>query len=228
MNNVQSVLKIHNRDKWSWIYIPAMILFSSFLVNLIVSYSISSVEKFYTGGITSIFIYIFVAGILTVAQTFPFALGMSIRRNDFFIGTSLMGISASIVIGLLILIFSIIEKQSDGWGTGLHFFYFPYINDGNPLQQLTIYILLFACLFFFGFTIASFARRFGGKGMFILAITSLLLGSVAVLLCTYYQVWTDIFQWITNHTAIQLALWLIPFVLFYLVASFLLLRKATV
>lgn len=228
MSNIQSVLKIHTRDKWLWIFIPALILFSSFLINLIVRYAISSVEKFYTGGITSIFIYIFVAGILTVTQTFPFALGMSIRRKDFFIGTSIMGFSASIVIGVLIFLFSFIEKQSAGWGTSLHFFYFPYVTDGNPLQQLTIYILLFTCLFFCGFTIASFARRFGGKGMWILAIVSFLLGSIAALLITYYQVWVDIFRWVATHTAIQLALWLIPFVLFYLIASFLLLRKATV
>ena len=37
MNRISSVLKLHYRDKWSWIYIPALILFSSFAVNLIVS-----------------------------------------------------------------------------------------------------------------------------------------------------------------------------------------------
>ncbi|MEK3889311.1 hypothetical protein [Bacillus sp. FSL K6-3431] len=227
MKSVQSVLKIHSIDKWSWIYIPALILFSSFLVNLTVSYFVNSV-KIYTGGVSSIFIYIFVAGIITVSQTFPFALGMSVRRKDFFIGTSLMGVLASIGIGVLIYVFALIENNTSGWGTGLHFFHFPYVNDGNALQQIIIYIILLAFLFFSGFTISSFVRRFGGKGMLILSISTLLLGGVILLLFTHYQVWYDIFQWFTIHTAVQLALWLLPFIVFFLVASFLLIRRATV
>ena len=92
MNRISSVLTLHSRDKWSWIYIPALILFSSFAVNLIVSYSSRVKKNFIQVESTSIFIYLFVAGIIVVAKTFPFAIGMSIRRIDYFIGTAAMGI----------------------------------------------------------------------------------------------------------------------------------------
>ena len=84
MNRISGVLKLHSRDKWSWIYIPAIILFSSFVVNLTVSYLFMNQEDMYTGGLTSIVIYLFVAGIIVVGKTFPFAIGMSIRRNRLF------------------------------------------------------------------------------------------------------------------------------------------------
>lgn len=228
MNNIQSVLKIHTRDKWSWLYIPALILFSSFFVNLAVSYTINSQENTYTGGILSIFIYIFVLGILAMVQTFPFALGMSVRRRDYFIGTSVMGISSSIVIGILVYLFALIETNTDGWGSYLHFFHFPYLNDGTPLEQIVTYIILLTFFFFLGFTISSFSRRFGKKGMWISAFTVLVLGSIVLLLLHQYNVWIDIFLWITRHTAVQLAFWLIPFVFIYACASYLLIRRSTI
>ncbi|MFK4996826.1 hypothetical protein ACI2OX_02705 [Bacillus sp. N9] len=67
---------------------------------------INSQKDFYTGGVTSIFIYIFVLGILVVIQTFPFALGMSIRRKDYFVATTMMGVASSIGIGLIMYVFS--------------------------------------------------------------------------------------------------------------------------
>ena len=131
---------------------------------------ITSQEEFYTGGVTSIFIYLFVRGLLVVAKTFPFAIGMSIRRIDYFIGTAAMGVIVSIVFGSLIFLYRLLENQTNGWGTTLHFFHFPYVNDGTALEQFSMYMIIFAHLFFLGFLIMSFAQRFGGKGMIISAV----------------------------------------------------------
>ncbi|MBS4224093.1 hypothetical protein [Lederbergia citrea] len=227
MNRVSGVIKLHYRDKWSWMYIPALILFSSFAVNLIISFLIPN-QDMYTGGVSSVFIFIFVAGILVVAQTFPFAIGISIRRTDYFIGSAAVGTIASILFGSLIFLMALLEEQSNGWGTKLHFFHFPYLNDGTSLEQLSIYIILFLYMFSLGFLISSFARRFGKKGMFILSMVFLLVGSIAVFLLHQYEAWWIISSWFASQTAVQLAYWLIPFVLINLLASYLFLRRATV
>ena len=116
MNRISGVLTLHYRDKWAWFYIPAIILFSSFAVNLIVSFLVTSQEAFYTGGITSIFIYLFVTGIIVVTKTFPFAVGMSIRRIDYFIGSAVMGTIASTAFATLIFLMAQLENQTNGWG----------------------------------------------------------------------------------------------------------------
>ncbi|MBA9028698.1 MULTISPECIES: hypothetical protein [Bacillaceae] len=228
MNNITGVLKLHYRDKWSWIYIPAIILFSSFAVNLIVSFLFMNQEDMYTGGITSIVIYVFVAGIMVVGKTFSFAIGMSIRRIDYYIGTAIIGIISSALFTSLIFLFAQLEKVTDGWGTKLHFFHFSYINDGALIEQFTLYLILFLNMFFLGFIISSFARRFGYKGMFIGALVTLLLGSLAIFLLHHFEVWGSIFSWFANHTAVQIAYWLVPLTLLYLLGSYRMLRRAVV
>jgi hypothetical protein len=228
MNRISGVLTLHYRDKWSWIYIPAIILFSSFAVNLIIGFLVPTQVAIYTGGVSSIFIYLFVAGIIVVAKTFPFAVGMSIRRVDYFIGTVMIGAISSFVFSLLIFLMGQLENRSNGWGNRLHFFYFPYLNDGTLVEQFGIYMILFLHLFFLGFLIASFAKRFGRKGMFISTTAFLLIGSIIFYLIHFFELWGNIFSWFIDKTAIQISIWLLPFVLFYLLASFLLLRKTSV
>ncbi|KAB2329728.1 hypothetical protein F7731_21520 [Cytobacillus depressus] len=224
---MKSVLKIHTRDKLSWLIVPSIILFSSFFVNYVISLTLTDTE-IYTGGVLSIFINVFLIGLMVVAQTFPYALGMSIRRIDFFIGTSLMGLTASIVIGFIIYLLAQIEVHTAGWGSELHFFHLPYLNDGTSLEQIMIYIILLTFLFFSGMTISSFFRRFGGKGMLILSFTALLIGSIALILINYNEAWAPIFAWVASHTAIQLALWLTPFTFIYMVISYGFIRRATI
>ncbi|MFJ5623199.1 hypothetical protein ACIQD3_10765 [Peribacillus loiseleuriae] len=228
MNRITGVLKLHSRDKWSWIYIPAIVLFSSFVVNLIVSFLFMNQEDMYTGGLTSIVIYLFVAGIIVVGKTFPFAIGMSIRRIDYFIGSAIIGMISSAFFTSLIFLFAQLEKQTNGWGTRLHFFHFPYVNDGTLLEQFILYMILFLNMFFLGFLIASYSRRFGRKGMFIGAMAFLLIGSIAVFLVHHFEAWGSIFSWFASQTAVQIAYWLVPFTLLYLLGSYRMLRRAVI
>ncbi|WP_066295156.1 hypothetical protein [Bacillus sp. FJAT-29937] len=226
--NIQGVVKMYSRDKWAWIFIPTIILFSVFLLNIIVSLLISSDEQMYTGGVSYIFFYMLVMGIVVVVQTFPYAIGMSIRRTDYFFGTVVMGVAVNILYGIMLVLLSAIENATNGWGGLLHFFHFPYLNDGTLLEQLIIYIILLINLFFNGLLISSTSRRFGAKGLVIAIISVLLISSVAALLVTYYGVWTNIFHWFAKYTAIQIAYWLILPTIIYMTLSYVLLKRATV
>ncbi|MFK4996825.1 hypothetical protein ACI2OX_02700 [Bacillus sp. N9] len=64
--------------------------------------------------------------------------------------------------------------------------------------------------------------------MWIFSFAALLLISVALLFIHHYGLWLDIFQWVANHAAVQLAYWLIPFILLYVCVSYLLMRRATI
>ncbi|MEH7115348.1 hypothetical protein V7124_23770 [Neobacillus niacini] len=227
--NIQSVLKMYFRDKWAWFLIPNLILFSVFLLNFIISLFIPGDEEFYSGGgFSYIIVYMLVLGILVVTQTFPYAIGMSIRRTDYFLGTVVMAVVTNILYAILLVILSAIENATNGWGDQFHYFHLPYLNDGTLLEQFTIYIILFINFFFLGFLISSLVRRFGGKGVLIAAISSILVSSAIVLFVTYYGAWMDIFQWFASHTAIEIAYGLILPTLIYICLPYLLLRRATV
>ncbi|SFF41473.1 hypothetical protein SAMN04487969_13612 [Paenibacillus algorifonticola] len=228
MNRTLSVIKLHQRDRFSWIFIPLIILGSSFIVNWLTSMMISE-DSMYTGGIASLLVYIFGLGIIVVAQTFPFAISFSISRINYFTGTIVMALLVSFGSALLLLLMSIIENQlTNHWWSGLYFFHLPYLNDGNLLVQLLTLFLFTVHLFLWGFVFGSFYRKFKKSGMLILFLASglgLTLGSYII---TQNQWWLDIWKWITQHTAFGLSLWLIPFILLNALLSFLMLRRSTI
>lgn len=130
MNRTISVMKMHWRDKWVWIYVPWFILLLSFAVNLIIGISMGGEENINTGGVSSIFIYMFVCSMVIQGQTFPFALGMNVRRTDFFMGTSVMGLLVSAASAVILFFLSVVEKLTDDWGGAFalfhHSVYEPY------------------------------------------------------------------------------------------------------
>ena len=227
MNAMTGVLKMHYRDKWLWLITPWIILFSSFLVNIVIAFFLN--KPMYTGGLVSIFIYMMVTGIIILIQSFPFALGLSIRRTDYFFGTSLMAIIISAAFALLLFLLSITEsKLTGGWGLQLHYFHLPYLNDGTVIEQLLMYFMLMVHMFYLGFIISSIFRRFGRNGLFVFAAAMFIIYSVCGLLLTYNQWWGNLFAWFSGHTAFELALWSIPLTALYALLSYLLLRRSTV
>ncbi|MFF2481141.1 hypothetical protein [Paenibacillus sp. NPDC058071] len=227
MNRIPSVLKMHYRDKTSWFIVPGMVLGSSFAVNLLVG-ALGAIE-IYTGGLMSIYIYMFVMGILVVPQTFPFAISFSVRRQDYYSGTALYAVTSGIVITLLLLLMSFLESDvTNNWGVDLHFFNLPYLSDGSIFQQFVIYLLVLLTTFFGGFTIGSFYRKFRNTGMLLLAIASVFAVTVLSYFMTKNDWWMDVYEWLIDHTAFQLALWLIPIILVCNLISFLFLRRSTV
>ncbi|RAP78396.1 hypothetical protein [Paenibacillus montanisoli] len=229
MNRVQGVVKMYARDKWGWFYLPWIILLSSFLVNLIIAAFLPMDEKIVTGGLMSIFIYMMVAGILSMFQTFPFALGMSVRRHDFFMGTMLMITLISIGISVILCLLSFIEGDViDGWGVRLYFFHLPYISDGGILSQLVIYFSVMLNLYMIGFLWASLHRRFGKSGVYVLAIAGLIIITLLLYMANYFEWWPSIRDFFIGFTALDIALWLLPITVCLSVGSYLLLRRATV
>lgn len=226
MNRVTAVMKLHTRDKWTWMGIPALILGSSFAVNYVVGLILE--QEMFTGGLASIFVYMLVAGILCMAQTFPFALGFSVRRTDYFIGTSLTFLITSAVLSVGTYVLGVVESDlTGGWGTQLHFFSLPYLNDGSALEQLWIYFALAMTLFYLGFLISAIYRRFGIYGMYVFFGTLTLGLTVLVLLSAYYGWWMQIGSWFIGRSAFELALRAAVGGVVFAGVSYLLIRRAT-
>ncbi|WP_028547278.1 hypothetical protein [Paenibacillus sp. UNC451MF] len=227
MNRIPAIIKMHFRDKWTAFLLPWAILLSSFIVNLFVSYLIDNQEPFYTGGLASIFISMTIIGAVTMAQTFPFALGLSVRRKDYFLGTTLAALIINVVSALLLSIFSLVEHSTDGWRVKMYFFNNPLVDTFNVAGHLVIYLVLLLHLHFLGFAISSIHRRFGPSGLFIFLAAVLVLFSSLALVFTHYQLWVGIALWFVGHFALFVCCMALVIFL-YAFVSYALLRRATV
>ncbi|MBS4175344.1 hypothetical protein [Bacillus sp. FJAT-49736] len=227
MNSIVPVMKMHTKEKWGWFYLSWIILLFSFSINLIIGIVTSGTEPIYTGGMASIFIYMLAAGIGTL-QMFQFAIGLSVRRKDFYFGTTGMFISVSAANSIVLLILSIVEKVSDSWGVSLHFFHLPYLNEGSLIEQFIIYFILMMNMLFLGFVIASIFLRFGRNGLLVFFGAVFVIITAVSFVLTYFEKWGIFFHWIAGHSAFELSLWMIPVVLLYMIVSYLLFKRATV
>src|SRR5258708_34579050 len=94
MNAIRTVIKIHTRGKLIWFFLPWMGLLLQFLAALIVILIIILLFRgktpFYPGGLITICVIMFLVGIMSLADTFPFALGFGVLRTDYVLGTTVM------------------------------------------------------------------------------------------------------------------------------------------
>ncbi len=161
--------------------------------------------------------------------------------------------SWAILLGLLSLIEASVITN---WGVGLHFFHLPILSDGSPLrqfcwpsppynlscaysdpnyvrggsslQQLWVSFVLLLFMYLLGLLLGSIYQRFGRTGKFFFFGIVFLLLNVFVLLSNYWHWWGTISGWLVQQTAAALGVWLVPVMAIFALASYALLRKATV
>jgi hypothetical protein len=222
-----SILRMHAKDRMSWFYVGWLFACgSAFLVNLLIAIWIG--HGFPTGGLSSIYLYMLVWGMLTVRGTFAFALGLNVRRLDYLLGTIFMALLTSAGGVLLTLMAGTVEQWTHGWFLGLSFFHVPYFSDGDVLVQFWVGLAVMAHLYFSGFVMGCVYQRFQRAGVVVMIVVGGALMTIGSYALTYYNVWPTIGAWLVTHTAFDLSLWLTPFTLFYIVCTFLLLRRSTV
>ncbi|WP_442602338.1 hypothetical protein [Paenibacillus sp. KN14-4R] len=229
MNRVLRIVNMHVQEKMGWFYLPLIILFSSFAINLLVGVSMKNEEGFSSGGIASIFVYVLIIGVMVLAQTFPMAIGFSARRKDYFWGTSLMGFLVCLGFSLVVFLLAIIEgRWTEGWGVNLHFFNLPFISQLPLIQLFAVFFIIMLHQFFLGFVFSIIYKRVGRNGMFFFFIGLGLVLTLGVLLISSNHLWGNIYDFLIQNSVFDIALWLIPLLAIYMAVSYTLLRKATV
>jgi hypothetical protein len=229
MNSVASVVSMHTTDKNSWFYTPLMVLGASFGINVIIAGLLGGTTAIYTGGLLSIYVYMLVGGAIVVTRSFPFAIGFSVRRKDYFWGTVTMAVTISAIWAVLISLLSLVEGSLiRNWGVNLHFFHLPYWSDSSIFAQFGLFFVEMLLMFFLGFAPASVYQRFGRSGMYIVSGVVLGCFSILSLLSTYWNWWGPIFAWLGQQTPVELTGWMALVAALCALASYGLLRKATV
>ncbi len=255
MNRIASVMVMHARDRVTWFFIPLGILGTAFAICLFIAVFLvgMAVGGTYTGALSAFFFVMLVTGIGTITGTFPFAVGFGIRRRDYFLGTLSMAVAVSVAWAILLGLFSLVEASViPNWGINLHFFHLPFFSDGSPLrqfcwtsscspqsdpnyfsgssplQQFWVYFVLLLFLSVLGLLVGSIYLRLGRIGIYAFSGAVLLFLSGFLLVSSDRNWWGAIFSWFARQTAAGLGWWLVPLIALFALASYALLRKASV
>ncbi|WP_454193348.1 hypothetical protein [Paenibacillus sp. Marseille-Q7038] len=224
MTAIKTVMRTHLVDYWLWLFVPLIVLTSSFIVNLLVSISIGS---FTTGGLISIYGFVMSVGMAVIPINFSFSLSFGIRRKDYFLGTISLFLLFSLFDSIALTVLREIEQLTSGWGTGLHFFDVPILSSLSFLHLILLNFVVISHLFLFGFLLSSIVRRFGKLVLTsLLLLTVILLGTGSVLM-TYWKYWDEFGRWVMTYQT-DILWFLAPLTLLYALLCYMWLRKSTI
>ena len=116
-------------------------------------------------GLVVIFWMFFVAGASRIGRWLPFGLALGATRRSFYAGTALLGVSVSLVSGLVIAVLQAIERATGGWGLSITFFRVPYVLNGPWYATWLTSFVGLSALFVYGMWYGIVNRRWGMLGL---------------------------------------------------------------
>ena len=157
-NKISAVLRIHLKDKAILLYVPIAIFLGNLLISSI--FDLFRDQPTMKSSLITIYVFMFVMGILIIGRTFYFAVGLSTRRRDYMIATMMMLIGICVILSLFFSFISLLEN------------YFSFnlgvmINEYSDLNRFPIWkkfyfnFCVFLHMFLLGMLINCLIRVFG-------------------------------------------------------------------
>lgn len=226
MSRTLNVVRMQLINKYTYVWIPLIVLGGAFLVSLALYAIIPGDGEKVGGGAQAPLWYFLVVGVQALTLTFPFSQAMSVTRREFFLGTYLTAAITAAILAVVFVIGGFIEKATDGWGLNGWVFHLDWIWQSGPLGAFVFYFLLAMLFFSMGFWSATIYKRFG-----TLWLTVTLVGIALVLVGVLWLIgrtdsWGTVFTWIASQGSLGLALWSLVLIGLLAVTSFIPLRRA--
>lgn len=181
-----------------------------------------------TGGVVSLCGGAIGMATVSVTQIFPYALGMSVTRREFYLAWSLLAVVQSVVYALVLCLLRAVEQATGYWGWGMRFFDLPFMDDANPVLLLLGYAVPMLAVTHLGILLGTLYLRWGTAGVLAsLTLTFTALGLAAVLI-TWTRQWHAIGRWLLDQSPTALlAGWPVLVAAAFAVGGYRLIRRAT-
>jgi len=226
MNRILTVARMQFVNKYTFVWMPLIVLTGAFVLSVIVFAMIPYGGAKYGGGSQAPIWYFFGLGIMSLSYTFPFSQALSITRREFFLGTMLAALVTAVMLGLAFGVGGTIERATGGWGLNGYFFSLDWLWTAGPISAGVFFAVVAMLLFVAGFWGATIYRRFAAIG---LTIALVLLG--LVLVATIWvigrlEAWGAVGDWVSGLGVLGLTGVLAIAAVALGAASFLTLRRA--
>jgi hypothetical protein len=208
MNRVLAAARLHLIHPLVGLGFPWLVAGISFAVNWLIWHFADLQHQpgaDFTGGVVSLYITVAIVFLQGVTQLLPFAMGVSLSRRTFYLGTALVGLAQAAWYGIALAVLTAIEGATDGWGVGLQFWAPAGVDVDNFFLQIVVsgapMLAFIAC----GIGIGVVHKRWGNAGTWGLIIgTLLVLGGLSVLI-TALGTWVQVGQWFADRSVVTLA-----------------------
>jgi hypothetical protein len=158
-----------------------------------------------TGGVLALYITVLVVFVQAVTQLMPFAMGISLSRRSYFLGTCLVGVGMALGFGVVLALLDAVESATGGWGVGLHFWTPSLLDVDGFLPQVAASGAPMLALIAAGVGMGVVSKRWGPNGVWGLVIGSIVVLGGAAVLVTWMGAWLDLGRWLADQSLMTLA-----------------------
>jgi len=208
MTRVLQAARLHLIHPAMMLGIPWLVVSISFAINLATWYLTPAGEDDggFTGGIGAFYVTVLVIFVQVVTQILPFAMGVSLSRRTFYLGTALVAVLQALASGVAISALVSVENATGGWGREMDFWAPGILEVGNPVLQVFASAAPLLAFSFVGVGIGIVHQRWGQLGTWGLVVGSMLvLGALAVLI-TWLEAWRAVGDWFADQSAATLTI----------------------
>lgn len=238
-NRIWNVVRLHLVDGWTYIGIPWIIVGFAFVISIIISNIIgfatgnglggaeATESQRYSWAVLAPQWYLIVVAVQSISVSFPFALGFSVTRREFYLGTSLLFVLISAFNAVAFTLLTQIEKLTDGWWMGTYMFNALWFGIDAWYVDLLAFFVMQMLVFFIGASVTTIYMRWRMPGMLVfwMSFALVLLGSLALI--TYTSSWPAVITWFGQQGIVGIFLWLLVPTVLAAIGGFLALRRAT-
>lgn len=207
MSTWRNVARYHLVQRVNYLVLPWAVLALAFVVCLVIFASLRAngvatpAGHNDTGAVATIFVFWFVAGLLTTTRSLPFGLALGLTRRDYYLGSVFLGVGLAALYGLALAALQAVERATGGWGLQMHFFRVPYLLDGPwYLTWLTAFVSL-ALLYCWGMWFGLVYRRWNLPGMLAFIAAQVIVLTVGAIVATWANGWHSIAHFFTTISA---------------------------
>ena len=224
------VARFHLADRLSYTALPWGVLAINLAIYLAIAAGANKggSVQIPSANLAAIYLFFFIAGILSIGRSLPFAFALGVGRRSYYAGTALLAVSLAAVYGLALAVLHVIEQATGGWGVGLHFFRVAYILSGPwYLTWLTSFVGL-ALMFIYGMWFGLVYRRWDLLGLLATIAALGIVLAAGVVITSHAHAWPAIGRFFTTVSAAGLTGLLAALAVVLLAAGYATVRRVTV
>ena len=138
MSRVLQAARLHYIHALPTLTMQWLIVGLAFAINLAIWHLTPAGEEGggVTGGLFALYVTMLVGYVQSVTLLLPLAMGMSLSRRSFYLGTALVALAEALVYGILLSVLTAVEDATNGWGAGLSFWAPGNMDVDNAALQV--------------------------------------------------------------------------------------------